>query len=112
MDKEDTVLNMIRETVRASEPDAEIILYGSRARGDARQDSDWDISLFNLNYVKNGPLTREDGLLFANVFAFRQGSDYDDFIDASEEDVKRLLPKVENLLDKIIILINNKKQNI
>ena len=39
----DSVLEMIRTTVRASEPDAEIILYGSRARGDAREDSDWDV---------------------------------------------------------------------
>ena len=43
MTKNDAILNMIRTTVRASEPDAEIILYGSRARGDARKDSDWDI---------------------------------------------------------------------
>ena len=41
MDK-DSVLNMIRSTVRAVEPDAEIILYGSRARRDARPESDWD----------------------------------------------------------------------
>ncbi len=39
----DIVLNLIRTTVRASEPDAQIILYGSRARGDAREDSDWDV---------------------------------------------------------------------
>ncbi len=39
----DNVLNIIRTTVRRSEPDAEIILYGSRARGDAREDSDWDV---------------------------------------------------------------------
>lgn len=37
------VLDMIRTTVRAQELDAQIILYGSRARGDARDDSDWDI---------------------------------------------------------------------
>ena len=41
--KDNIVLNLIRTTVRASEPDAQIILYGSRARGDAREDSDWDV---------------------------------------------------------------------
>lgn len=39
----DKVLEIIRNTVRKNEPDAEIILYGSRARGDAREDSDWDL---------------------------------------------------------------------
>ena len=39
----DAVLDLIRSTVREKEPDAEIILYGSRARGDAREDSDWDV---------------------------------------------------------------------
>lgn len=39
----DKVLDMIRTTIRDKEPDAQIILYGSRARGDNREDSDWDI---------------------------------------------------------------------
>ena len=47
----DKVLDMIRTTVRAQEPDAQIILYGSRARGDAREDSDWDIVII-LNKPK------------------------------------------------------------
>jgi predicted nucleotidyltransferase len=33
----------IKRTVQALEPAAEIILYGSRARGDAAADSDWDL---------------------------------------------------------------------
>jgi len=37
------LLNAVRDTVRAIEPEAEIILYGSRARGDAQPDSDWDL---------------------------------------------------------------------
>ncbi len=34
---------MIRDTIREAEPTAQIILYGSRARGDAHEGSDWDV---------------------------------------------------------------------
>ncbi len=64
------------------------------------------IALFNLYYIKDGLLPKEDGVLFANIFAFRQGSDYDDFFDATEEDIKRYLPQVEALVGKIVSLIN------
>ena len=42
-DKRIQIISLIRDTIRASEPTAQIILYGSRARGDAREDSDWDV---------------------------------------------------------------------
>jgi predicted nucleotidyltransferase len=42
-DRKAQIINLIRDTIRASEPTAQIILYGSRARGDAREDSDWDV---------------------------------------------------------------------
>lgn len=60
------------------------------------------ISLLNQYYVRTGVLSKEDGNLFGNVFAFRKGSDYDDFIDASEDDINRYLPQVEQLVEKII----------
>lgn len=43
--KESTIkiLNLIRDNVSQIDPQAEIILYGSRARGDEKIDSDWDI---------------------------------------------------------------------
>lgn len=37
------VLSLIGKTVRSADPNAEAILYGSRARGDARTNSDWDV---------------------------------------------------------------------
>ena len=38
----DELLKQIKSAVREVEPTAEIWLYGSRARGDAEADSDWD----------------------------------------------------------------------
>lgn len=64
------------------------------------------LSLVNQYYVKTDILTKEEGHLFGQVFAFRQGSDYDDFIDATKEDVEQLFPKVEVLVEKIIALTN------
>lgn len=40
--KHDELLEQVKQTVHEIEPDAEIILYGSRARGDAHAESDWD----------------------------------------------------------------------
>ncbi|MBS7199310.1 MAG: nucleotidyltransferase domain-containing protein [Bacteroidales bacterium] len=39
----DEILNQIKTTLRSVAPGARVILFGSRARGDARDDSDWDI---------------------------------------------------------------------
>ena len=40
--KREELLEHVKQTVHGIEPDAEIILYGSRARDDARAESDWD----------------------------------------------------------------------
>ena len=36
------IASQVKDAVRSILPDADVILYGSRARGDAREDSDWD----------------------------------------------------------------------
>lgn len=38
----DKLLEQVKLSVHAIVPNAKIILYGSRARGTARADSDWD----------------------------------------------------------------------
>ena len=37
------ILQRIKLTVNQSDPSARVYLYGSRARGNARPDSDWDL---------------------------------------------------------------------
>ncbi len=37
------LLQRCKEAIRSVVPDADVILYGSRARGDAAEDSDYDI---------------------------------------------------------------------
>ncbi|MEM1122515.1 MAG: nucleotidyltransferase domain-containing protein [Bacteroidota bacterium] len=37
------ILKKIKQTVQKIEPQSEVILFGSRARGDEKEDSDWDI---------------------------------------------------------------------
>ena len=39
---DEQILKMIGDSVHTVDPTAEVILFGSRARGDARKDSDWD----------------------------------------------------------------------
>lgn len=43
MSKKDYILQMIIQAVNKTAPDSEVYLYGSRARGNAKKLSDWDL---------------------------------------------------------------------
>jgi len=51
MIKDDKILNKIKDVVNRTNPNTEVFLYGSRARGTANVDSDWDV-LILLNSEK------------------------------------------------------------
>lgn len=50
------ILFMIKDSIKLSAPNATVILYGSRARGDFREDSDLDI----LVLLDKDKITRND----------------------------------------------------
>ncbi|MGF7139086.1 nucleotidyltransferase domain-containing protein [Roseimarinus sediminis] len=43
MSKKEQILQMIIQVVDKTAPDSEVYLYGSQARGNAKQFSDWDL---------------------------------------------------------------------
>ena len=45
------ILGKVKEYVKTVDPEAEVILFGSRARDDARNDSDWDILILTPKTV-------------------------------------------------------------
>lgn len=52
MNSRNDILSRIKQTIYKSAPDAEIILYGSRARGSSKKVSDWDLLvLLNSNII-------------------------------------------------------------
>ncbi|MDT3738600.1 MAG: nucleotidyltransferase domain-containing protein [Candidatus Kapabacteria bacterium] len=57
--KEQNILRRIKDCVRQKSPDAEIILFGSRARGESNKDSDWDILILLRQSIVNHSLERE-----------------------------------------------------
>ena len=50
--KESNIAQMISNRIKNKDPKAEIILFGSHARGDAKEDSDWDV-LILIDQNKN-----------------------------------------------------------
>jgi predicted nucleotidyltransferase len=50
----------IKATIKAVDPSAEVLLFGSRVRGDFHSDSDWDV----LIIVDKEKLTWEDEKMF------------------------------------------------
>ena len=51
--KRDALIEQIKHTIREMGPEAEIFLYGSRYRGDALSDSDWDFLILVNGFISD-----------------------------------------------------------
>jgi predicted nucleotidyltransferase len=61
-------LDIIKKSVVKFDPEAQVVLYGSRARGDFRDDSDWDVLiLLSLTEVDAIKSTIRDELYHAEI---------------------------------------------
>lgn len=61
-------LKQLKQELQTIEPTAELILYGSRARGNAKPDSDWDLLLL----VQKKELSHEEQLKLRRPFTLKE----------------------------------------
>jgi len=56
---------------------------------------------FTLNFIKTAKLGKQFGILYTDLFDFRQKGDYGDFFDFEEKNVIDLVPRVELFIREI-----------
>ena len=58
-EKDTHIATRIRTEIKRIDPKAKVVLFGSRARGDAKKDSDWDL----LILIHNQNIREKRGLI-------------------------------------------------
>ena len=80
------------------------------AQGLNAKTHDGIIRLFNMNYIKTEKIDMELGRQYNRLFTMRITGDYGDCFDLQEADVKPLLEPAEQLVTKVISLIQQEIQ--
>jgi predicted nucleotidyltransferase len=105
MDKKSNILSLIKKTVNLFIPDAEVRLFGSRARSDSDSDSDYDILV-----ISEKTLTPQEKLPLKTAVRkelLKYGIRTDVLIQSSKEiEIKKKLPGhiIRNILKEAIVL--------
>jgi len=113
------ITGRIRKEIKSIDPAAKVILFGSRARGDAISALLYkhDINAkshsgikhqFGLHFVKSGLIDKSLAEIYIDLFDYSQAGDYADFVDFEKEKTLPLIPRTDNLLIKIEELIKEK----
>lgn len=85
------IVEKIRLIIREVAPDAEIILFGSEARGEARKDSDFDILILE-NADKITIARRKEITYPLYMFAYSEGLDIQPLVRTKTEWENRPFP--------------------
>ncbi len=64
-------------------------------------------TLFNQHFIKTGIVDKSYGILYSDLFDFRQKGDYSDLFEFEKDDVIKLIPQVENFIKSIESLIKD-----
>lgn len=57
--------------------------------------------MFGLHFIKTGLVSKESGKYYSDIFDIRHSSDYDDFIEVTQEKTLALIPPAEKLIKEI-----------
>lgn len=63
--------------------------------------------MFGLHFVKSGKISKESGKFYSDIFDIRHSSDYDDFIEISEEKALKLIVPAQKMISEISDWIEN-----
>ena len=58
-------------------------------------------AIFNKEFVKTGTIPKKFGILFNDLFEFRQECDYKDLFFIAAEDIEPLIPRVKEFIEFI-----------
>ena len=64
MDKNQNILRQVKSRIHGIDPNARIFLFGSRARDDFRDDSDWDFLILTEKQITQDFKNKISDLLF------------------------------------------------
>jgi len=100
------IFNEIQTLKREILPNEKVILYGSQARGDAREDSDWDLLVL---IDKKGKVTYEEDTTYGYPFdriGWNFGVAVNTLLYSSEDWEKRKITPFYKNIEREGIIIN------